>query len=107
MSLPVFGLSWALGFELLPRIRNWQDLIFYRPARTMRYQHIDRLFADDAVDWQLIDPASRTAELRGTQARPTGRGTTTTMNQRGQAGAPSTAWPPPGPAAAPAARNRS
>ncbi len=54
-SLPVFGLSWALGFELLPRIRNWQDLIFYRPAKTMRYQHIDRLFADDAVDWQLIE----------------------------------------------------
>jgi TnpA family transposase len=54
-SLPVFGLSWALGFELLPRIRNWQDLIFYRPAKTVRYEHIDRLFADDAVDWQLIE----------------------------------------------------
>lgn len=54
-SLPVFGLSWALGFELLPRICNWQDLVFYRPAKTMRYQHIDRLFADEAVDWQLIE----------------------------------------------------
>ncbi len=30
-SLPVFGLAALLGFELLPRIRNWQDLIFYRP----------------------------------------------------------------------------
>jgi TnpA family transposase len=51
----VFGLAWALGFELLPRIRNWKDLIFYRPARTARYQHIDTLFADDVVDWQLIE----------------------------------------------------
>lgn len=43
-----------MGFELLPRIRNWQDLAFYRSAKTTRYQHIDRLFADDAVDWKLI-----------------------------------------------------
>ena len=54
-SLPVFGLAWALGFELLPRIRNWQDLVFYRPARTVRYQHIDKLFAGEAVDWALIE----------------------------------------------------
>jgi len=54
-SLPVFGLAWALGFELLPRIRNWQDLVFCRPARTVRYQHIDKLFADEAVDWALIE----------------------------------------------------
>ncbi|MDV6246975.1 Tn3 family transposase [Rhodococcus opacus] len=31
-SLPVFGLAALLGFELLPRIRNWHDLNFYRPA---------------------------------------------------------------------------
>ena len=30
-SLPVFGLAALLGFDLLPRIRNWHDLIFYRP----------------------------------------------------------------------------
>jgi TnpA family transposase len=28
-SLPVFGLAALLGFELLPRIRNWHDLNFY------------------------------------------------------------------------------
>jgi TnpA family transposase len=31
-SLPVYGLAALLGFELLPRIRNWHDLIFYRPG---------------------------------------------------------------------------
>ena len=43
-SLPVFGLAALLGFELLPRIRNWQDLIFYRPEPGVRYRHIDSLF---------------------------------------------------------------
>ena len=32
-SLPVFGLAALLGFDLLPRIRNWHDLNFYRPSR--------------------------------------------------------------------------
>ena len=54
-SLPVFGLAWLLGFDLLPRIRNWQDLIFYRPSRAHRYEHIDSLFAADEVDWKLIE----------------------------------------------------
>jgi hypothetical protein len=55
-SLPVFGLARMLGFDLLPRIRNWQDLIFYRPAPDVRYRHIDALFAPDAViDWALIE----------------------------------------------------
>jgi TnpA family transposase len=53
-SLPVFGLAALLGFQLLPRIRNWQDLIFYRPDARIRYQHIDALFGDNAIDWDLI-----------------------------------------------------
>ncbi|WP_405149178.1 Tn3 family transposase [Sphaerisporangium sp. NBC_01403] len=54
-SLPVFGLATLLGFELLPRIRNWHDLIFYRPDARTRYQHIDALFGDNAIDWGLIE----------------------------------------------------
>ena len=53
-SLPVFGVATLLGFELLPRIRNWHDLIFYRPDARTRYQHIDALFGDNAIDWDLI-----------------------------------------------------
>jgi TnpA family transposase len=54
-SLPVFGLARMLGFDLLPRIRNWQDLIFYRPRpgrplpahrRAVRPGRADRLGAD-------------------------------------------------------------
>jgi TnpA family transposase len=54
-SLPVFGLAALLGFELLPRIRNWHDLTFYRPDAATRYEHIDALFGDDVIDWDLID----------------------------------------------------
>ena len=54
-SLPVSGLAALLGFDLLPRIRNWHDLIFYRPGEGTRYQHIDSLFGDEAVDWGLIE----------------------------------------------------
>jgi TnpA family transposase len=42
-SLPVFGLAALLGFDLLPRIRNWADLNFYRPAVDTRFEHIDSL----------------------------------------------------------------
>ncbi|MEU0567279.1 Tn3 family transposase [Nonomuraea sp. NPDC005983] len=41
--------------ELLPRIRNWHDLIFYRPDARTRYQHIDALFGDSTIDWGLIE----------------------------------------------------
>jgi TnpA family transposase len=32
-----------LGIQLMPRIRNWKDLRFYRPAPHVHYQHIERL----------------------------------------------------------------
>ena len=54
-SLPVFGLAALLGFELLPRIRNWHDLNFYRPDLRTRYKHIDSLFGDNAIDWDLLE----------------------------------------------------
>lgn len=54
-SLSVFGLGVLLGFDLLPRIRNRHDLVFYRPGEDVRYSHIDTLFGDEAVDWDLIE----------------------------------------------------
>ncbi len=56
-SFPVFGLALGLGIDLLPRIRNFQDLTFHRPDPNVRYRHIDPLFSTDprtAVDWELI-----------------------------------------------------
>ena len=52
-SEPVFALSYLLGIELMPRIRNWQDYIFVRPDETLQYEYIDSLFKE-IVDWNLI-----------------------------------------------------
>jgi TnpA family transposase len=53
-NLPVFALSHLLGIKLMPRIRNWKDLKLYRPNKDIRYQHIDSLFHEDVIDWDLI-----------------------------------------------------
>lgn len=52
-STPVFALSYLLGIQLMPRIRNWQDLIFYRPDKETVYKHIDSLFKD-SINWELL-----------------------------------------------------
>ncbi len=53
-SAPVFALAYVLGIKLMPRIRNWSDLKFFRPYKETRYQHSDSLFSD-AIDWNLIE----------------------------------------------------
>jgi TnpA family transposase len=52
-SEPVFGLARLLGISLMPRMRNWNDVIFYRPDKSIRYRHIDALFTKE-IDWRLI-----------------------------------------------------
>ncbi|KTS74215.1 hypothetical protein NS115_24195 [Paenibacillus jamilae] len=42
-STPVFALAYLLGINLMPRIRNWKDLIFFRPSEDTVYEHIDPL----------------------------------------------------------------
>lgn len=54
-SAPVYGLAYLLGIKLMPRIRNWKDLKWFRPAAAGAYQHIDSLFTGDSVDWELIE----------------------------------------------------
>lgn len=55
-SAPVFGLAHLLGIELMPRIRNIKDLVFFRPDRETKYKHIDRLFSGrETINWSLIE----------------------------------------------------
>lgn len=49
----IFGLSFLLGIELMPRIRNWKNLKFYKSDKTRAYEHIDELFSDN-IDWEII-----------------------------------------------------
>jgi TnpA family transposase len=53
-SEPVFGLAHLLGIKLFPRMRNWNDVIFYRPEKGHTYRHIDALFSK-SIDWTLIE----------------------------------------------------
>ena len=39
---------------MLPRIRDFKDMVFHRPAAGVRYAHIDTLFGDP-VNWRLIE----------------------------------------------------
>ncbi|MCK0192990.1 transposase [Arenibacter sp. F20364] len=50
---PVFGLSHLLRIKLMPRMRNWDDVKFYKVDKNDHYPHIDRIFSD-VIDWDLI-----------------------------------------------------
>jgi TnpA family transposase len=57
-SYPVFALAHLLGIDLMPRIRNWKHCLFFRPSRTIAYEHIDALFGEpgrNVIDWDLIE----------------------------------------------------
>ena len=53
-SEPVFGLAYLLGIQLFPRMRTWNDAVFYWPDKAIRYRHIDALFSR-TIDWSLIE----------------------------------------------------
>jgi TnpA family transposase len=53
-SAPVYGLTFLLGIKLMPRIRNWKDLKWFRPMSQEAYKNIDELFNKEAIDWDLI-----------------------------------------------------
>jgi TnpA family transposase len=50
----IFGLSSLLGIKLMPRIRNWKDLTFFKADKTCTYEHIESIFSDE-IDWKLIE----------------------------------------------------
>lgn len=53
-NAPVFALAYLLGISLMPRIRGLKKLIFFRPGKKSRYQHIDALFSEN-INWHLIE----------------------------------------------------
>lgn len=53
-STPVFALAHLLGIQLMPRIRNIKDLVFFKPGKDARYQNIQSLFTGSSIDWDLI-----------------------------------------------------
>lgn len=53
-TVTVFGLSYLLGINLMPRIRNIKKLVFYRPDQEKNYKHISSIFGEQ-IDWDLIE----------------------------------------------------
>lgn len=52
-SLTVFGLTNLLGIQLMPRIRNWKDLILYKPDKDMKLENIDSVITG-VINWEII-----------------------------------------------------
>jgi TnpA family transposase len=52
-SATVFGLAYLLGIELMPRIRNWRSLKFYRTGIKSHPTHTRNLYSG-TIDWALI-----------------------------------------------------
>lgn len=52
-STVVFGLAHLLGIRLMPRIKNINSLIFFKPDRRLHYKHIEELFSE-GINYQLI-----------------------------------------------------
>lgn len=50
----VFGIAFLLAIQLMPRMRNWNDVILYRPDKNTKYHHIDELFSG-TIAWSLIE----------------------------------------------------
>lgn len=53
-SESVFGLAHLLGIQLMPRMRTWNEVAFYRPEKEETYDHIDSFFTR-TIDWSLIE----------------------------------------------------
>jgi TnpA family transposase len=52
-SATIFGLSYLLGARLMPRIRNWRDLVLSKPNDKEKYHYLGQLFRG-TIDWELI-----------------------------------------------------
>ena len=52
-STVVFGLSHLLGIKLMPRIRDINSLVFFKPDGRFVYPHIESLFSE-SVNYTLI-----------------------------------------------------
>lgn len=51
----MFGLAFLLGISIMPRIKNFKHLCFYKSSPNDTFEHIDAIFTDTPVDWELIE----------------------------------------------------
>ena len=51
----LFGLAFLLGILIMPRIRQFKHLYYYKAFNSDFYQNINDLFTEKPIDWQLIE----------------------------------------------------
>jgi len=98
-SAPVFALATLFGFDLMPRIRNFKDLIFFRPNEHLVYPHTDALFGERgrnvieaSAPWRCSATSPTRSCERGSPPRPT-RSSPTTGSPTGWRSATTASWP--------------
>lgn len=50
----IFGFAILLAIELMPRIRDFKHLRFYKASKNKIFTHIEDLFTNESIDWELI-----------------------------------------------------
>ena len=51
----LFGLSSLLGISIMPRIKQFKNLYYYKASSQDFYEHINELFTEKPIDWALIE----------------------------------------------------
>ncbi len=50
----LFGLSSLLAISIMPRIKHFKHLYYYKASSKDHYENIDELFTEKPIDWDLI-----------------------------------------------------
>ena len=51
----LFGLASLLSILIMPRIKQFKHLCYYKASSKNHYEHIDELFTEKPIDWELIE----------------------------------------------------
>jgi len=51
----LFGMAFLMAVLIMPRIKKFKNLYYYKASRTNFYKNIDELFTDKPIDWELIE----------------------------------------------------
>lgn len=50
----LFGLSFLMAIAIMPRIKRFKHLFYYKAGSSDFYENIDELFTQKPIDWELI-----------------------------------------------------
>ena len=51
----LFGLASLLGISIMPRIKQFKHLNYYKASANDHYDNINELFTEKPIDWELIE----------------------------------------------------